>query len=72
LVYGLLMNQNKPQKTKQKTKQKGFSLIMPVSLVEQVDEIATKERRSRNQTILLMVEDALRARNEIGGMNGND
>jgi len=45
---------------------------MPVSLVEQVDEIATKERRSRNQTILLMVEDALRARNEIGGMNGND
>ena len=42
------------------TDKKGFSIALPVTLIAEIQKIASGERRSRNNQIELLLEEAVR------------
>lgn len=42
------------------TDKKGFSIALPISLIAEIQSIAAKQRRSRNNQIELLLEEAIR------------
>jgi metal-responsive CopG/Arc/MetJ family transcriptional regulator len=44
---------------------KGVSIRLPTELLEDIDRLATEERRSRGNMVRLLLEDALKQRKEM-------
>jgi metal-responsive CopG/Arc/MetJ family transcriptional regulator len=52
------------KKLEQDTESVGVSVRLPATLLEQIDRLASEERRTRGNVVRILLEDALKARTQ--------